>query len=121
LNDLCWVGSLSGYATKVLSFGEKAVEQAASDSAVGSKGAIRDSRGLARALAGNVDGAIDDFQAYVNDPGMASKATLDLRRRWIKQLQDGLKPEDIFTEKLLKALLNKSGGDFFIIDANEQK
>ncbi|OBQ41022.1 MAG: hypothetical protein AN485_03710 [Anabaena sp. MDT14b] len=56
---LCWHGSLHGYAGKVLYAGDKAVEIDPECSH------SRDSRGLARALTGNILGAIEDFQAHI--------------------------------------------------------
>jgi hypothetical protein len=56
-NNLCWYGTLWGFAAKVLRPAcEKAVEL---DSA---NGEIRDSRGVARAVTGDFTGAIEDFR-----------------------------------------------------------
>jgi hypothetical protein len=67
----------------------------------------RDSRGLARALTGDRQGAIEDFEAVVayldNEPGRGGYSEAFVRRReeWIDGLKKGLDP---FNEKLLKAL-----------------
>jgi tetratricopeptide (TPR) repeat protein len=50
-NSLCWWGSLSGQAAQVTDICEQAVGLAPHD------GAIRDSRGLNRALLGDIEGA----------------------------------------------------------------
>jgi hypothetical protein len=69
-------------------------------------GLIRDSRGLARALTGNVDGAIEDFQALIawvdNQPSSDRLAVSRERRaRWIDALRKGLNP---FTPEELELL-----------------
>ncbi len=58
-NTLCWFGSLWGYATAVLDACERAVELAPEN------GDYHDSRGLARALTGDYEGAIEDFEFYI--------------------------------------------------------
>ena len=60
---------------------------------------IIDGRGLARALTGDIEGAIADFQVYVNWTSNEEKKTQ--RQEWIKALQAGENP---FTDKLLKEL-----------------
>jgi regulator of sirC expression with transglutaminase-like and TPR domain len=60
---------------------------------------IRDSRGLARALTGNRQGAIDDFNYFIqmsNNPSSRQR-----RRQWVKILQAGGNP---FTPQELEAL-----------------
>ena len=72
-------------------------------------GLIHDSRGLARALTGNRQGAIEDFtffvqweQAAVNQsPGSAPPPELAQRRSWIQQLKAGRNP---FDPNMLKKL-----------------
>ena len=92
-NDLCWYGSLHDYAAEVMFSCEKAVTLAPED------GGIRDSRGLARALTGNTQGAIEDFQAFV-DWTDNNKKRLQ-RQRWIDALRAGENP---FTEEEIKSL-----------------
>lgn len=62
-------------------------------------GDIRDSRGLARALTGDTQAAIEDFQAFVdwtnNDEQKAQ------RQRWIEALRAG---EDPFTPEEIDRL-----------------
>ncbi|WP_366514155.1 AAA-like domain-containing protein [Moorena sp. SIO3I6] len=92
-NQICWFGSLHGYAADVMDTCEKAVAKAPED------GGILDSRGLARALTGDTAGAILDFQAFVdwtdNDKWKAQ------RQQWIDELRAGKNP---FTEEVLKDL-----------------
>ena len=84
-----------GHAAEVMAACEQAVALAPDH------GDIRDSRGLARALTGDVAGAIDDFEAYVawtgNDRSRAQ------RQDWIDALRAGQNP---FTPELLARLRN---------------
>ncbi len=92
-NLLCWRGSLWGRAAEVMEACERAVALAPDH------GGFRDSRGLARALTGDVAGAIDDFEAYV-----ARFPTDRLRAQrldWIAALRSGENP---FTAEVLDAL-----------------
>jgi hypothetical protein len=90
---LCWFGSLWGDARDVMKACEQAVMLAPEDYG------IRDSRGLARALTGNIDGAIADFQAFVDlTPNMEKKSR---RQRWIDTLRAGKNP---FTPEEIETL-----------------
>ena len=62
-------------------------------------GDIIDSRGLARALTGDIEGAIADFQVFVE--WTSNKERKAQRQEWIKALQAGENP---FTDELLKEL-----------------
>ncbi|MGD1714326.1 hypothetical protein [Hydrocoleum sp. CS-953] len=62
-------------------------------------GNIFDSRRLARALTGDIEGAIADFQFYLEWTDDEEKKAQ--RQEWIKALQAGEKP---FTEELLESL-----------------
>jgi non-specific serine/threonine protein kinase/serine/threonine-protein kinase len=86
LNAVCWWGSLAGHARLVLDLCDAAVE--ASDDS--NRPRIRDSRGLARALTGDVDGAIADFEAYMARP--ANVSGVAERRAWIEALRRGANP-----------------------------
>ncbi|MDJ0706536.1 MAG: hypothetical protein QNJ46_24970, partial [Leptolyngbyaceae cyanobacterium MO_188.B28] len=94
-NALCWYGSLQGYASDVMFACEKAVKLDPNN------GSIIDSRGLARAITGNTQGAIDDFQTFINWTVNPSKKAL--RQTWIKALEQGENP---FTEEVLERLRN---------------
>ncbi|WP_371357275.1 WD40 repeat domain-containing protein, partial [Hydrocoleum sp. CS-953] len=81
---LCWYGSLYKQAADVMFACEKAVALSPKD------GGIIDSRGLARALTGDIEGAIEDFQVYVEwTDNEKNKAQ---RQEWIKALQAGENP-----------------------------
>ncbi len=94
-NQMCWFGSLLGHAAEVMAACEQAV------ALVPDNGSARNSRGLARALTGDVAGAIDDFEAYVvwtgNDRNRAQG------QGWIGALRAGQNP---FTSELLERLRN---------------
>ncbi|MFM7384274.1 MAG: hypothetical protein ACKO1W_14665, partial [Microcystaceae cyanobacterium] len=98
-NGLCWFGSLSGSAKQVLFACEKAVKLASREN----KSGYQDSRGLAKALTGDTQGAISDFQSYVDDPQRDPKLKLK-RQQWIKALQAGQNP---FTPEVLEQLKNE--------------
>jgi acetyl esterase/lipase len=92
-NQLCWNGSLWEHAAEVMAACERAVALAPDN------GGIRDSRGLARALTGDIAGAIEDFEAFVssgNSDGLRAQ-----RLDWIDALRAG---EDPFTPELLSSL-----------------
>ncbi|MEL7039262.1 MAG: tetratricopeptide repeat protein, partial [Cyanobacteria bacterium J06592_8] len=94
-NKLCRYGSLYKQAAEVMFACEKAVNLAPKN------GYVVDGRGLARALTGDIQGAIADFQFYIewtkNEDNKAQ------RQDWIKKLQAGENP---FTDEVLKELRN---------------
>ncbi|MCL6752153.1 hypothetical protein KBT16_14760 [Nostoc sp. CCCryo 231-06] len=92
-NEICWQGSLQKQAADVLPACEKAVTLKPED------GNIRDSRGLARALTGNIQGAIQDFEAFIAQT--EDKNYKAQRQRWVKDLRAGKNP---FTDAELKKL-----------------
>jgi tetratricopeptide (TPR) repeat protein len=90
---LCWYGSLRKQPTDVMFACEKAVKLAPKS------GYNRDSRGVARAMTGNIQGAIEDFQAYIAE---TDDKDAKLRRQgWIRDLRAGKNP---FTDEELKEL-----------------
>ncbi|NIM49704.1 MAG: hypothetical protein GTN62_05610 [Gemmatimonadales bacterium] len=92
-NNLCWWGSLWGHAADVMTACDRAVALIPDD------GGNRDSRGLARALTGDLDGAIVDFEAFVAwTPDDEDRAQ---RQGWIDTLRAGENP---FTPEVLEAL-----------------
>lgn len=109
LCDLCWYGSLDGYAAEVMDACEKAVTlnpDPAQD------GRFRDARGVAKVLTGDTKGAISDFQAaaawyeaeYQRLVGVAKEAdqykSYKLQRQnWINALSAGQNP---FTEEEIR-------------------
>ena len=102
-NSLCWYGSLLGDADNVLSKCEQAVLLEPNNYH------YRDSRGVARALTGDYQGAILDFQFFVNQAGgNFSNSLADIREReqWIFDLGKGINP--FTSEELHKLLENDS-------------
>lgn len=100
LNNICWYVSLWGQAEDVLFACELAVEMEPENVS------YLDSRGLARALAGDFAGAIEDFQfvlAGAADGGF-SKEMIAQREAWLAAMEAGNNP---FTEAVLEELRTK--------------
>ena len=102
LNSTCWTGSLSGQAEKYLPTCDRSVTLSNNDPF------YRDARGLARALTGDIPGAIEDFQAFVDSltlenypSGTEIKLWKPKREAWIRALQSGENP---FTPQVLEGL-----------------
>ncbi|WP_413167909.1 WD40 repeat domain-containing protein [Capilliphycus salinus ALCB114379] len=92
-NQLCWEGSLNKQGSKVMLACENAVKLAPKNET------FINSRGVARALTGDFEGAIKDFEVYVqwtNDE--EDKAQ---RKGWIESLKKGENP---LTDEELKGL-----------------
>jgi hypothetical protein len=98
-NFLCWHGALSGFAKDVMGACEIAV-QLAPDAM---KGQNRNGRGLAKALAGDYPGAIEDFKAFVewSKTNNVYEKYGQKREEWIKAFEGGKNP---FDAKTLEAL-----------------
>jgi len=95
-NNLCWWGSLWGHATDVMEACETAVALEPENRK------FRDSRGLARALTGNIAGAIEDFQAFVDWTDDEERRLK--RQHWIDALRAGENP---FTEEEIESLFDE--------------
>jgi tetratricopeptide (TPR) repeat protein len=96
-NHVGWWFSLDNHAAQALIASEKAVERAAGNPSLLS--ASRDTRGLARALAGDTKGAIEDFEMFIRldmQPRLNAQ-----RQQWVDALRKGQQP---FTPQLLKKL-----------------
>ena len=93
--QLCWFGSLNNQAQDVIFACEKAVKLKSND------GRFRRYRGLATALTGNYQGAIEDFQVLVESiKDEENKAKVE---GWIETLKKGENP---FTYQVLEELKN---------------
>ncbi|MCH7474521.1 MAG: hypothetical protein IIA27_07590, partial [Gemmatimonadetes bacterium] len=92
-NVLCRGGGLWERAADVLFACERIVELEPQN------GAYRDSRGLVRALLGDTEGAVEDFELYVNWVG--DERLRAQRQGWIDALGAGRNP---FTKELLERL-----------------
>jgi tetratricopeptide (TPR) repeat protein len=99
-NRLCWQGGLWGQAAEVLSACDRAVELTTSPNA-----GILDSRALVRALAGDLEGAIEDLEAImdiqVNEDALGQVRWREIRRGWLIALRAGDNP---YTTALLESL-----------------
>jgi hypothetical protein len=86
--DLCWSGVLEDKAQLVL----EACEISANNNP--EHGGMRDSRGVARAMTGNLEGVIQDFKHYVEWAPSRNRpqARIDRRKRWIEQLNNAQNP-----------------------------
>ncbi len=91
--SLCWYGSLRKQAADVMFACNKAVALSPKNS---------DSRGLARALTGNTQGAIEDFEAYI--ASTENKKGKSKVQQWVNSLRAGKNP---FTDEELKSLLKQ--------------
>lgn len=92
-NHLCWQGGLWNRADQVIPACNRAVERNPANLE------YRDSRGLVRSLLGNRDGAIADFEFFierVQNPNRKAQ-----RQEWVDALRAGQNP---FTPELLRAL-----------------
>ena len=98
LNQLCWFGSLNGRAVEVIGYCDLAV---AADE---KNEAIRDSRGLARALTGDLVGAAEDFRFWVEAKKDKQSEAVKRRQAWIPELEAGRNP---IGEAELEALRNE--------------
>ena len=97
-NVVGWNFGLSGHAAEALKASEKAVELATKGKDP-SLAVIRDTRGLVRALTGDKQGAIKDFEAFISsDMPPALKAS---RQQWVVALRNGQNP---FTPEVLAEL-----------------
>jgi tetratricopeptide (TPR) repeat protein len=94
-NTLCWFGSLWRHAGEVMFACERAMQLEPE------RWEIQDSRGVARAMTGDIDGAIEDFQEYIkNTHNTVNKSQ---RQRWVDALRAG---QDPFTDEEIKTLFS---------------
>jgi hypothetical protein len=99
-NSICWQGALAGLSSVILDSCDEAVERADNNM----KAYYQDSRGLARALTGNRDGAISDFRDFItwSKRNKVPPDTVAQRERWIRDLESGRNPFDQNTMDILK-------------------
>ncbi|MCP4351713.1 MAG: hypothetical protein GY795_40115, partial [Desulfobacterales bacterium] len=117
LNILCLLGSLYGYADDVMYACEQAVQK---------PNYYKNSRGIARALTGDIEGAIKDFESFsdlmettvalYSDDKKAELAEIVSRpKRWIDDLRKGENP---FTPEEILALFNENGMETHVVCYN---
>ncbi|MBP9824150.1 MAG: DUF1570 domain-containing protein [Thermoanaerobaculia bacterium] len=96
LNDLCWHGTLVGYARTFLPVCDKGLELTPG------RGAILDSRAVARGVTGDLAGAAADLRAALAAPaGSFKPEERALRESWLTALGRGENP---FTPAVLEDL-----------------
>jgi hypothetical protein len=93
LNSICWWGTLARRAREVADVCERAVRVG------GDNGDIRDSRGVNRALRGDLKGAMEDFRAFVEWTSVPEEKAR--RQQWLRELAQGRNP---FTDRMLEIL-----------------
>ena len=106
--SLCFFGSLKGHAADVMFACEKAVALEPEP------GRFRGSHGIARALTGDIEGAIEDFYASMNWSN-SNQARAKYKKRWLDQWRARLKPwidslragKNPFTPEEIERLLNE--------------
>jgi hypothetical protein len=102
LNNLCWYGGLWGYnSDDLLDICELGVQGALTSPNLANH---RDSRGLVRALRGDFEGAIIDFEFYVDVYSAIpdrDQSSVTARREWIEALSQNNNP---FTDEVLSKL-----------------
>ena len=102
LNNLCWYGGLWGYKSDdLLDICELGVQGTLTSPHLANH---RDSRGLVRALRGDFEGAVSDFEFYVDVNSAAPDRNQTLvadRREWIEALRQNINP---FTDEALSKL-----------------
>jgi WD40 repeat protein len=97
-NDVAWKGATDDMAQQVASAAEAAVKMDPGN------GWYRDTRALVRALTGDTEGAIEDYEAYLEWARYQKyeyQSTVERRRAWLSALKSGSNP---FNEKLLRLL-----------------
>jgi WD40 repeat protein len=102
-NEVCWHGSLHRFAEVVLPACEHAVALHSED------GRYRDSRGLARVMLGDRQGALEDFEFYLaqlkSGKWLDTEYRQQLREAWIEALRAGQDPFDEDTLAVLRGEL----------------
>lgn len=98
-NLACWEGTLLQHAADVMTYCERAVALEPSE------GIFHDSRGIARALVGDISGAVDDFTFFVTWAKDTEYETLiQQRKEWITRLNNHEPPDVVFDVETLEEL-----------------
>jgi tetratricopeptide (TPR) repeat protein len=97
-NDLCWESVRRRHAADVMEICERAVKLA--EQLKPGSWNSRDSRGVARALTGDTNGAIEDFQFYIDHTTDGEKKLE--RQEWVNALGAGKKPDEVLKSLLIQ-------------------
>ncbi len=89
-NNVCWWGTLYELAEGVYESCDMAVRRAPD------RAAYRDSRAVARAVTGNLEGAAEDLETFLADPDI-DESTRAQRQAWLHELEQGRNPIDLET------------------------
>ena len=100
-NAICWSGTLNGFAKLVMPTCDRAVAIAPRIEV----GLSYDSRGVARAVTGDLAGSIADFEKFIEWTGNRTYFEADgqQRREWIEALRTHKVPFDAATLRRLKS------------------
>ncbi len=100
-NRICWLGSIDGFSEMVSSVCDTAVSLGSPD---GTFSNSYDSRGLNRALRDDFDGAISDFQVFIDwsKENDLYDSVGKLREEWIAMMNEGVNPFDQETLNYLR-------------------
>jgi tetratricopeptide (TPR) repeat protein len=106
-NNLCWIGILTGKKSRdFLSSCDKGVELTSGKENFDS----RYIRGIARAIHGDINRSIEDFQfclKWLEESDLKDSATARvITEQWIEELRAGKQPSEIFTQKVLAQMRN---------------
>lgn len=87
-NELAWSLAMIGEARQSLRAVDCALKHFPNN------GNYRDTRGVARTLLGDTDGAIEDFKAFIESAIKNGEKieTIEERRRWVKEISNGRNP-----------------------------
>lgn len=87
-NNLCWYGGVGGFADLVRPACERAVQLRPE------RGIYRGSRGVVRAIGGDLAGAVEDLRSLLASADPELPGLRDSRRDWLEQLEAGHSPFD---------------------------
>jgi tetratricopeptide (TPR) repeat protein len=112
-NSLCWSGVLWRKGEQAIKACDNALEIAPED------GGIHDSRGVARVLTGDTEGAIKDFEEYVEWAPSHRRTEKEVakRKKWIIALETDGDPEinadlaDVFAKNLHEVVKDQAKND----------
>lgn len=105
-NTLCWFGSIYGFADSVV---DEACMWAIELADAEYLPWFADSCALARALTGDIQGALEDYDTYLTSAkaNNTCKSYCEIREVLKERLEAGEDPTEIFDAQMLEALKNE--------------